>query len=380
MKASDYSALKNLIEAAAQGVSADNGQPWSFSWRDSQLTLRLDSRRADSFFDRRQFAAFFGLGSVLENLAIASAHFGYRADIEVLYCDIRQSSPMIARVYFSSGKSGPFPLYQEIFRRSTNRRPYETTPVPPDVRAGLTAPFDGTHSIRLAWIDNSEEIRHVASLTAAADRIRFDFSEPAIHEDFFGRLRYSEPEAQTTRDGLWIDCLEAKPPDRLALQLLGKWPVARFARYLGVARVFAKQTMLLFGRTPLVACLIGRNTMRDPNAASAPTDELFLHGGRLCQHMWLLATRCGLACQPMAVLPLFFAQHALFGRQGFPGEGGTRVGRLKEEFHRRFGLGSDEHLLMVLRLGYAPPPSARSFRRPPDQLLTIDDDSPLVSV
>ena len=111
-----------------------------------------------------------------------------------------------------------------------------------------------------------------------------------------------------------------------------------------------------------------------------PTDGLFLQGGRLYQRLWLTATSHGLACQPMAVLPLFFAQFGTFGEQGFPGKHGTTVRQVKESLHKQFSLGADEHLMMVLRLGYAAPPSARSFRRPADDLLTIEDDSPLVCV
>jgi hypothetical protein len=105
----------------------------------------------------------------------------------------------------------------------------------------------------------------------------------------------------------------------------------------------------------------------------------FLIGGRLCQRLWLTATVHHLACQPMAALPLFFLQHAGFGDEGFPGQSGKRIGRLREEFSKTFSLSQGEELLMVFRLGYAEAPSARSLRRPLQELLGFSDDSSILA-
>jgi len=379
MNAADHDILNTLIQAATLGVSADNGQPWSFRWQDSQLLLALDAARAKSFFDRKQFAAMFGLGSTLENLSIAAAHLGYDTHIELLpRGDSRVALP-VARIRFISGAPGPHPLYPELSRRATNRRPYDKTPVLAEVRASLAKAFSKAPSVRLILTDSPERIRSVASLIAAADRIRFHFSSPDIHRDFFDCLRFTKHAAEESMDGLWVRCLEVKPPDLLALRLLAVWPIARVARYLGTARLFAQQTIALLRRTPLVALIIGTSEGLAPGTRTEiPTDNLFLTGGRLCQRLWLEATHHKLACQPMAVLPLFFAQHAVFGTEGFPNAAGLKVGKLKQEFSSLFGLGTNEHLLMILRLGYAPAPSARSFRRPAAEVFTADD-SPLIS-
>jgi nitroreductase len=110
-------------------------------------------------------------------------------------------------------------------------------------------------------------------------------------------------------------------------------------------------------------------------ARSSPNEHAFVTAGRVCQRFWLTAAANGLASQPMAILPLFFAQHARFGDQGFPGQGGKTVERVQQRFKKAFHLSPDEHVMMVFRVGYAKPPSARSFRRPLGDLMVFSDDS-----
>ena len=93
--------------------------------------------------------------------------------------------------------------------------------------------------------------------------------------------------------------------------------------------------------------------------------------------LWLTADSHGLACQPLGVLPLFFAQYQRFSDRGFDGQAGLTVKQLREEFYRSFTLADEENLLMVFRMGYAHPPSARSFRRRIEEMVSIEDDSAL---
>src|SRR5579885_3081794 len=134
MKAEEYGMLETLLKAAALGVSADNGQPWFFRWRGSHLYVHLESQRATSYFDREQFAALLGLGSVLENLTIAAVHLGYTAEVSWLARDRKQVAPPLAQVRFSFGQSESHSLYPEIFRRATNRKRYRLTPVNIDIQ------------------------------------------------------------------------------------------------------------------------------------------------------------------------------------------------------------------------------------------------------
>jgi hypothetical protein len=263
------------------------------------------------------------------------------------------------------------PLYPAIQTRTTNRKPYTGQPVPADIKDAF-AEVAGRHAgLRLIFLETEEPNRRLGALIAKADAIRFNFSSRQVHDDFFSRLRHNRREAHNRRDGLWTDCLEVGISGKLALRLLSYWPVAMAASRLGVGKLLSGVSAQLLEHTPLMMLVIG--TVPSPDSES----RRFLLGGRLSQELWLTAASQGLSCQPLAVLPLFFAQYRRFGDGGFDGQAGLTVKQLREEFYRSFTLADEENLLMVFRMGYARPPSARSFRRRMEEMVSIEDDSAL---
>lgn len=371
MTVDERQALDGMLQAAALGVSADNGQPWRFKWRAGRLLIFLDAARAASFFDRAQNAAQFGIGSVVENLSIAAAHWGYQPLIHFFPDATRADLMPIISIAFTRVLPQPHPLYPAIQKRTTNRRPYTGEPVPADIKDAL-AEIAGRHGgLRLIFVETERPKRRLGDLIAKADAIRFNFSSRQVHDDFFSRLRYNRREAHSRRDGLWIDCLEAGISGKLALRLLSYWPVARTASRLGVGKLLGGVSAQLLEHTPLMLLIIGTTPVPDSES------RRFLLGGRLSQELWLTAATHGLACQPLAVLPLFFAQYQRFADRGFNGQTGLTVKQLREEFYRSFTLADEENLLMVFRMGYAHPPSAHSFRRRIEEMVSIEDDSAL---
>lgn len=365
--------LSTILEAARWAVSADNGQPWKFHWRESRLLLLLDSSRADSYFDGRRYAPYLGFGSLIENICIAARHAGYEPHLK-LFPDLElEREQVVASVAFTPTTAQADPLFPAISERTTNRRAYHSTNIPSEVRTALTRSTEDFTGFRIALVDDNPLKSRLAAMTAGAEAIRFDFNRKEVHADFFECLRFTQAQARQTGDGLWTRCLEVGMPEGFALQLLAYWPCAALAARLGAHRAFSRQSVHLLRRTPVLALVISCSHN------SLPSENDFLTGGRLCQRLWLTATMHGLACQPMAALPLFFVQHACFGDKGFPGQAGKKVGALGQEFNQTFNLAQGEHLLMVFRLGYAQAPSARSFRRPLTELLKSSDDSPIVA-
>jgi nitroreductase len=370
MQGTGREALNRILEAARWGVSADNGQPWKFCWRESQLSVSLDSMRACSFFDRQQFAAYLGLGSVIENLCIAARHIGYEPDLKV-FTERVNGEQIETSISFKASAPEASPLFPAIFERTTNRRPYTSAGIPSEVISALRNSGDNFNSFKLKFVDERDLKRQLATMTAEAETVRFHFSRKEVHRDFFSSLRFTKRQARESGDGLWLPTLQAGLAGSLALRLLANWPVAAMARHLGAQRAFSQQSIFLLRRTPTVALVISSS------AHSAPDKRNFLVGGQLCQRLWLTATAHGVACQPMAILPLFFAQYACLGEEGFPQRTAPKIARIRGAFRRAFDLKEDDHLVMLFRLGYAKPPSARSFRRPLSDLLTLSDDSVL---
>jgi hypothetical protein len=369
----DQKALNAILEASRWAVSADNGQPWKFYWKESLLFLVLDSKRGASFFDGRLYAPYLGFGSLIENLCIAAQHIGYEPTVELFPGSELNHERVVATVSFTPSTAQTSPLYPEIFERATNRRAYSSKDIPPDVQTALIKSGEEFCDFRIVLVDENILKNKLAALTAGAEAIRFDFSRKDVHADFFKCLRFTQTQAQQTADGLWIRCLEIGSLEGIALRFLANWPCAAVAAHLGTHRAFSHQSVHLLRRTPLIALVISRARH------SRLGEKDFLTGGRLCQRLWLTATMHHLACQPMAALPLFFLQYSGFGDEGFPGQAGKKIGRLRDEFSKTFNLAQGEELLMVFRLGFAKAPSARSLRRPLQELLRFSDDSSILA-
>jgi nitroreductase len=360
--------LDACLAAARLGVSADNGQPWKFLWRDGRLRVLLDALRAQSYFDCDRSLAHIGLGTVMENLAIASAHFGYSASIQVFPAGLSDNEP-VAEISFTSGALAGHPLYPAIQARATNRKPYRADSVPLGVQATLQRSVAGWPGKRLVLIEAAALRRQIARLTAQVELIRFDFTCSDVHRDFFQILRHTAAEASASGDGLWVDCLEVDAFQRTFLRLLRSQRLAEWCSRIGLGRLFARQTISLLKHTPLIALAIGSGPW------SAQRREDFIDSGRFWQRFWLVVTEQGLSCQPMATLPLFFGQHEHYGEKFVPRPASRTIEKCRREFDTEFKISPQEHLFMVFRVGYASPPSARSYRRPLKDLCQLEEES-----
>jgi hypothetical protein len=103
------------------------------------------------------------------------------------------------------------------------------------------------------------------------------------------------------------------------------------------------------------------------------TREGYFAGGRAMQRVWLQSTVLGLAFQPLAPLNYLFARLELGDGEGLST---SEVATLRE-LRRRFGAvfpecrGRGEP--MLFRVACAPPPTARSLRRPVAGLLELEE-------
>jgi hypothetical protein len=138
------------------------------------------------------------------------------------------------------------------------------------------------------------------------------------------------------------------------MRAIKPWQRAVLLHRFGLARVMAFHSYLMVLRSSAVAVV--------SIVGTRPTD--YVQGGRTVERLWLEATRLGLAIQPLSpatVLSLAIPD---------PVER-ARVRRLREELSDIVPLGHDEGAVMLMRVGYATPPFARSLRRPVQNVLTV---------
>jgi nitroreductase len=118
-------AISKIIEAGIRAPSGDNCQPWRFEVKDNRISIYNIPDRDNSLYSWGQRASYIAHGALIENMTIAAAHLGYAAKIK-LFPESRDPN-LVARLTLEQ----PAPpeegaLYEAIFARATNRKPYRS--------------------------------------------------------------------------------------------------------------------------------------------------------------------------------------------------------------------------------------------------------------
>jgi nitroreductase len=111
--------LRALLGYAIQAPSRFNAQPWLFEIEGDEVRLFADARRALKAADPLGREAAIACGAALENLRIASAHFGHHLAVEVR--EPRGGGPLaVARL--RDERRTPSPADEELFEAIPRRR------------------------------------------------------------------------------------------------------------------------------------------------------------------------------------------------------------------------------------------------------------------
>ena len=93
-------------------------------------------------------------------------------------------------------------------------------------------------------------------------------------------------------------------------------------------------------------------------------------GGRALQRVWLGVTALGYSFQPMTALVCLFWR-LMGGGHGLSPRELRELERLRAAYLGVFDIPPDAAEIMLFRIGPADPPSARSLRRPVEDVLTF---------
>ena len=100
--------------------------------------------------------------------------------------------------------------------------------------------------------------------------------------------------------------------------------------------------------------------------------EHFVRAGEALERVWLTATRLDIAVQPMAGITLLVLRLLLGAGEGLSSAQRRRLEVLHGRLRGLFPVLSSDTPILLLRLGRAAPPSARTPRLPLGELLIIE--------
>ncbi len=344
--------VEKILAAAVQAPSADNLQPWRFRVREDSISLYLTAERSADYLGSAM--AFLACGAAIENMTLTARAEGYEALVR-LFPDAQDNNHIADVSYTKVSAPTSEPLAEHIPKRVTNRRYYKERKLETEAMRALeeSARISG-EEIQVQFIEDKSALKVVAEGLATGIRMQLENEE--IHRFFYKHLRFTPEDIASTKDGIPLKAMSLNALTTFELKLMRSWRMAKIASLFGASHMGADSYAERYLASSAFAALY----------LSGNSDRDFVVGGRAIQRLWLKATELGLAVQPIA---------GLFIGQGADGEKLTDLEMLSEKQYHivekdyreiRSVLDMENKVLaIVLRLGYARPPAARSLRKEP---------------
>ena len=346
--------VKFLVKAALQAPSADNSQPWHFTWDGSYLGFCYDVNRVSGLtFQPDDPATLLSVGGVIENLNQAADYLGLHLE-QMKMSDNELNAGTYFRVQLKPDEFAEFPdsvipdSVNEIplFRRHTNRFSFNNIAIQKDLLTSITNSHElNTHA---QMITEPEKIRSIAKIVRSASEIRFQTRE--VHEWLGKSLRFSPREVECG-DGLDVATLDLPPGGGQFLKFISDWNRMEYLNRIGAFKVLSMIDSAPIGKAPALVAITS------PSGA-----ENIIAAGRLLTRIWTGLNAEGIAVHPYYVIP---DQLLRLRQNRIPAYLINQAQNLETESDRIFGLSDDSmELRMLLRIGYPKKTPVRSKRLP----------------
>lgn len=346
--------IKKILEIAVNAPSGENSQPWRFEVDGNKINILNLPERDQSLYNFGQRGSLVAHGALIENISIIAPIFGYDAEINLL--PDNKDPNFIATLILkelSSDKQKDESLYKCIIKRVTNRKSYKSVPLDAKQIEKFNNIECESKDVKIVFVRDLALMKDVAMACSTNEQVMLE--NKFIHNFFFEHINWTEKEELEKRLGFYIKTLELPPPVQVLLKLFKNWSVMNFFNKLGLNKIIAKGNAANYAKASVMVSFAVKN--------GEPKD--FIVAGRLMQKVWLKATEMGLSAQPMAGM-LFFTQ-AISGGEAdkFTSSQIELIRSSYKKVQDSFGI-NNEMPVMILRIGYADAPSAKSSKMPPN--------------
>jgi hypothetical protein len=364
--------LVSILEKGVLAPSADNLQPWKFKIDTNYIELLLDSDRIKNFCDEGYSVPCISAGAVIENIRIAARALGY--EIALRYFPNEKNPLLAAVITFTAGSSKNTRHLEVLDKRATNRKFYKIRKkISAAFYSRLSAIAEEENQARLIWIRTEHPAyQKLARLLSQADQLRFE--NKRLIKELTDCLRFNQSETNRTKDGLDLKTFEAGFGGNFLFRLISFFEKSRllsraglnlpYLRILGLSFILGWHTQLQLRSSQALGLLV----------TGGHSAEDYLRGGEMMERLWHEATQLELSIQPLEALPIFIINYNLTGGPDFTPKQREVLERLKRDFYAAFGINDAHGLILLFRIGYAAPPSARSLRRPLESFLIHEPD------
>jgi hypothetical protein len=318
-----------------------NLQSWAVDLsRPGEIRLFVDRRRLLPQTDPFSRQILIGHGCFLEVLAMAAASDGWRTETTLFPEGAWTLDRPVASIVFAAAPGGaPDPLFAEVPRRRTVKKPFEPRDLAAAHRDALLAVPNAVRAsgLEVAIAEDPDRVAVLRRLAVAGSEL--EMTTPRTHKESIDVARIGASEVAAHRDGITL-----LGPMIWALRQTGAMTPEK-AMTPGTMAWQGGRDYALAGYNSARA--FGWLTSADNRRATQVAT------GRLWLRLQLAATALGVAMQPHSQT-----------LQEYPEMDGLRAA-----MREATGTSPDRTLQMFFRLGYAPP-TGPSPRRPLDSFVT----------
>ena len=340
--------INYIVELGTWAPSADNVQPWKFSWDGTKLMLLKDVEKANFFYDVNNESTHLTFGALMENISIAASHFGLNAEFNLFpsgyYSDI------ISEVQFFSGTEKEDELYPHVMTRRVNRAFYKNKKIQSEKVSTLKNIFHGDSNARLIWIDGVKDKKCFQQIIFDADRILFE--DKRLHQGLF---RWINLKGKFKDEGMNIDVLGLNMVQRALFPILSDWSKMKILNKVGVSRMAAFNSIQLLSSSPSYALITINNI----------SPENYINGGRTMERFWIKANALGLSVHPMLGFIFLLNHLTTDGAKKFRPSHRKMIAGFQKKLSSIQGVNASDHCLAFFRLGVADKLSEKTLRQTP---------------
>lgn len=336
--------IKKIIDAGNLAPSGGNSQPWKFRVEGDIIHVTILPKKDHPVLNFRNRGTYVALGSLMENIEIASKAFGYEAIFNLPHSEL-------LRVSFKPlSQTNKNELFAEISRRNSNRKFYHPGSLSESEKSYLFEEVDKFPTCDLILIEG-EKIRQVAGHLALD--ILVSLQNEHLHKLLFEEVLFKEEE-QKSGPGLYIKTMEVSGPKAFVFKLLKNWRVAKFFHKAKLTKKMYEETVKKAASSGLMVAIAVDNN-----------DESFIQAGKLLENIWLRATKLNLSCQIVTSI-LFLWQQVNFGKHElFSMKDKKIINEAYRDLAEILGV-KNKILALTFRIGKADKPMATSFKRSPE--------------
>lgn len=348
--------IRKILEAGVQAPSGSNSQPWRFKVGADTIAVFMIPEKDHPILNFRNRGTLLAAGALIENIVVAAAHYAVKANVSIL--PDKYDPKLVGTVSLKAGGAKE-ELFEAIWKRATNRKPYSTKAIVDTTKQDLMAvpAALGERGVTLKLTERPDEIKKLAEAASVNEAVLFGNKE--LHRLFFKEIVWTEREENERKEGLYLKTMELKPSQAFAIRYLLKyWPVMKFFDRLGAGRSIARGNAEGYARCGAYGAVL-----------CGDKDEDFVRSGRVIERAWLLATAAGLSFHLQTGVNFFYQRIVGGGEVVFSQKETVLIRREYAAIADIFGA-KDRFVPALFRIGYGGEPSARSSKKTPEAIFS----------